>query len=55
MTQSAKRRDPQSSSTTPQATQKSWQEVFAALDAADFPEAFMGDRAQGVPESREPL
>lgn len=32
----------------------SWKEVFAALDAAGFPEDFLQDRAQGTPEVRSP-
>ncbi|HEX4771538.1 MAG TPA: hypothetical protein VH351_11935 [Bryobacteraceae bacterium] len=33
----------------------SWDELFAALDAAGFPDDFMADRAQGIPEKREEL
>jgi hypothetical protein len=53
MTKSAKPRDLQSSSAMPCPAPKTWQEVFAALDAAEFPDGFMEDRDQGTPESRE--
>lgn len=33
----------------------SWDEIFAALDEAGFPEDFMSDRNQGSFERREPL
>ena len=32
-----------------------WNEFFAALDETPFPEEFLTDRAQGVPETREEL
>lgn len=32
-----------------------WDEVFAALDEAGFPDDFMTVRDQGVNETREPL
>jgi len=31
-----------------------WDEIFAALDKAGFPEDFMADRDQGVPKSGLP-
>jgi antitoxin VapB len=34
---------------------KNWKAVFAALDAAGFPDDFMEDRDQGTPEDRELL
>jgi antitoxin VapB len=34
---------------------RNWKDVFAALDAAGFPDGFMEDRLQGEPEDREPL
>jgi antitoxin VapB len=34
---------------------KNWQDIFAALDAAELPENFMEDRDQGAPDVREPL
>ena len=34
---------------------KSLEEVFAALDKAEFPDEFMAERNQGVAEEREPL
>jgi len=30
-------------------TSKSWGEIFAALDDAEFPDDFLADRAQGFP------
>jgi len=33
----------------------SWDEVFAALDKAAFPEDFLTDRQQGQPQEREEL
>jgi len=33
----------------------SWDEIFAALDAAEFPAEFMAGREQGIAEVREPL
>jgi antitoxin VapB len=32
-----------------------WEEIFAALDAAGFPSDFLDDRDQGVQSEREPL
>lgn len=32
---------------------KSWAEIFAALDAAGFPDDFMQDRNQGMPQERD--
>ena len=32
-----------------------WTEIFAALDAAGFPDDFMADRDQGFLPEREPL
>jgi antitoxin VapB len=51
------RRDPQSGdlilSESP--AKKSWKEIFAALDAAQFPDDFMEDRDQGPPQERDDL
>lgn len=49
------RRDPDSGDLILSPAPKNWTEVFAALDAAGFPEDFMEDRAQGVTEKRESL
>jgi antitoxin VapB len=32
-----------------------WEETFAALDEAEFPQEFMSDREQGIADEREPL
>lgn len=32
-----------------------WDEIFAIIDAAAFPEEFMSHRDQGTSETREPL
>jgi antitoxin VapB len=34
---------------------RSWEEIFADIDAAGFPEDFMADRDQGNYSEREPL
>jgi len=51
------RRDPQSGdvilSQVEAKKTKSWAEIFAALDAARFPDDFMDDREQGLPQERE--
>jgi hypothetical protein len=33
----------------------SWDEVYAALDKAGFPDDFPADRNQGLPQQREDL
>jgi len=38
-----------------QAPPSSWNEIFAALDEAEFPAEFMADCSQGTAETREPL
>ena len=48
-------RDPSSGDLILSPAPKNWKEVFAALDAAGFPEDFMEEREQGEPETREPL
>lgn len=48
------RRDPDSGDLILSPAPKSWKEVFAALDAAGFPDDFIEDRAQGIAEKREP-
>ncbi len=49
------RRDPQTGDLVLSQVPGSWNEVFAALDQAEFPRDFMADRQQGVPEKREAL
>lgn len=50
------RRDPQSGDLIlSQTPASSWEEIFTALDAAQFPADFMADRQQGTAEKREPL
>lgn len=48
------RRDPDTGDLILSPKPKSWKEVFAALDAAGFPEDFLEGRAQGTPEVRSP-
>jgi antitoxin VapB len=49
------RRDPQSGDLILSEAPGGWDEIFAALDNAGFPEDFMADRAQGSPQEREEL
>ena len=49
------RRDPASGDLILSQSPGGWNEFFAALDADPFPEEFLTDRAQGVPEIREAL
>lgn len=49
------RRDPHTGDLILSPRPQNWKEIFAALDAAGFPEDFMEKRAQGTPETREPL
>ena len=49
------RRDPASGDLILSQSPGGWNEFFAALDADPFPEDFLADRAQGVPETREEL
>lgn len=49
------RRDPDTGDLILSPTPKNWKEVFTALDAAGFPDDFLQDRAQGTPDTREPL
>ncbi|HTV82924.1 MAG TPA: hypothetical protein VME18_09765 [Acidobacteriaceae bacterium] len=49
------RRDPESGELILSPAPKNWKEVFAALDAAGFPDEFLEDRDQGAPEVRELL
>jgi antitoxin VapB len=49
------RRDVQTGDLILSQSPSSWDEIFAALDAAQFPAEFMTQRKQGIPEDREPL
>lgn len=49
------RRDPQSGDVILSQAPGTWQEVFASLDRAGFPEEFLENRAQGSCEVREEL
>lgn len=49
------RRDPQSGDLILSESPSSWNDIFAAIDAANFPPEFMVDRDQGIAEVREPL
>jgi antitoxin VapB len=49
------RRDAQSGDLILSEAPGGWDEIFAALDKAGFPEDFMADRAQGDPQNREDL
>jgi antitoxin VapB len=49
------RRDPQSGDLILSQAPGGWEEVFAALDQAEFPEDFLADRMQGEAEVREEL
>ena len=50
------RRDPQSGSLIlSESPEDSWSDVFQALDAAGFPDDFMENRDQGLPQKRDDL
>jgi antitoxin VapB len=49
------RRDPRSGDLILSPAPRNWKQIFAALDAAGFPEDFMEKRNQGEPEQRELL
>ncbi len=49
------RRDPQNGDLILSQAPATWQEVYAALDSADFPDDFLDDRSQGSAEVREEL
>jgi antitoxin VapB len=49
------RRDPHSGDLILSPVPKNWKDVFAAFDAAGFPDDFMEERNQGTPDVREPL
>jgi antitoxin VapB len=47
------RRDPQSGDLILSEAPGGWDEIFAALDEAGFPEDFMADRSQAEPQNRD--
>ena len=47
------RRDPQSGDLILSEAPGGWDEIFAALDNAGFPEDFLADRTQGRPQERD--
>ncbi|MGD1062386.1 MAG: type II toxin-antitoxin system VapB family antitoxin [Terracidiphilus sp.] len=49
------RRDAQSGDVILSQAPDSWDEVYAALDKAGFPDDFLADRNQGVPQKRDEL
>jgi antitoxin VapB len=49
------RRDPQNGDLILSEAPGGWDEVFAALDSAGFPEDFLADRDQGSPQKRDEL
>jgi antitoxin VapB len=49
------RRDPQSGDLILSEAPGGWEEIFAALDKAGFPDNFLADRAQERPQEREDL
>jgi antitoxin VapB len=49
------RRDPQSGDLILSEAPSGWDEIFAALDKAGFPEDFLADRSQGTPQVRKEL
>ncbi|MDQ2839603.1 MAG: AbrB/MazE/SpoVT family DNA-binding domain-containing protein [Acidobacteriota bacterium] len=49
------RQDPQSGDLILSQAPASWDEIYAALDSAGFPDSFLSERAQGIPEVREEL
>ena len=49
------RRDQQTGDLILSQSPSTWDEIFAALDEAQFPADFMADRRQGVAEVREEL
>jgi antitoxin VapB len=49
------RRDPQSGDLILSQAPGDWDEIYTALDKAGFPDDFLTDRAQGLPQEREEL
>lgn len=49
------RRDPQTGDLILSQAPGNWDEIYSALDKAGFPDDFLTDRAQGLPQEREEL
>jgi len=49
------RRDPQSGDVILSQAPGNWEEVYAALDKAGFPDDFLADRGQGPAQERDEL
>jgi antitoxin VapB len=49
------RRDPQSGDLILSQAPGGWEEIYAAIDTAGFPDDFLAERAQGLPQEREEL
>jgi antitoxin VapB len=49
------RRDPQSGDLVLSEAPGGWDEIFAALDNAGFPDDFLANRAQGISQERDDL
>ena len=49
------RRDPQSGDVILSQAPGSWDEVYAALDKAEFPDDFLADRSRGPAQERDEL
>ncbi len=49
------RRDPQNGDLILSQAPGDWDDIYAALDSARFPDDFLADRAQGLPQEREEL
>jgi antitoxin VapB len=47
------RRDPQSGDLILSEARDGWDEIFAALDKAGFPEDFLANRSQGTAQNRD--
>jgi antitoxin VapB len=47
------RRDPQSGDLILSQSPGGWEEIYASLDKAGFPDDFLADRAQDLPQKRE--
>ncbi len=49
------RRNPQNGDVILSLSPGGWDEIYAKLDEAGFPDNFLSDRAQGVPQERPEL
>jgi antitoxin VapB len=49
------RRDPQTGDLILSQAPGGWEEIYAALDQAGFPDDFLAERNQGLPQQREDL